>query len=165
MTIIRWIVLIILSLLIAGCGILAEFRHTDPQTLAEPKPPTLHFLRGDIAFPMDTGSYCWTTGEMGICADMIPPIYTADMHVLVIGNTLELLFEEPFPESLTVSLHPGSNVMTRVADIMAEAELDENGRVLVTVPENVDGDYVLMVFATWSVEGDAFYTTPVRFDR
>ena len=50
---------------------------------------------------------------------------------------------------------------------MADAVMDENGRVLVTVPDAVDGNYVLMVSATWGkadgITGDAFYTTPVRF--
>jgi hypothetical protein len=57
--------------------------------------------------------------------------------------------------------------MIQATDLTAEAAMDENGRVLVTVPDDLSGNYVLMVFATWTDEsgqyGDAFYTTPLRF--
>ena len=126
-------------------------------------------LRGDIAVPMDRGSSCWVTGQQGLCVDVFPPTYTPEMHTLVIGNTLELLFEAPFPNTISVALHPGSNLMTRVPDLMAEAVMDENGRVLVTVPDHLNGNYVLTVSATWSEahlpHGDAFYSTPVRFEK
>ena len=50
---------------------------------------------------------------------------------------------------------------------MADAVMDENSRVLVTVPDEVNGKYVLMVSATWGeadgIADDAIYTTPVRF--
>lgn len=132
-------------------------------------PPALHILRGDIAFPMDMGSYCWVAGDNGICVDMLPPMYATEIHVPVIGDTLELLFDEPFPNTVTVALHPGNNMMTQVSNIMAEAILDKNGRILVTVPNDLSGDYVLMVSATWEEanipHGDAFYTTLVHFGQ
>ena len=57
----------------------------------------------------------------------------------------------------------------READLVAEAVLDANGRVLVTVPANLDGNYVLTLFATWSDEraahGDAAYYAPIRFEQ
>lgn len=126
-------------------------------------------LRGDIAFPMDMGSYCWVWGnEEGLCVELFTPSYTPDMHTLVIGTTLELLFDEPFADTVTASLHPGGYLMTDDPDIMAEAVVDDNGRVLVTVPDNLNGDYVLMVFARWAEDefpyGDSLYTAPVRFE-
>lgn len=174
MTITRWITLLTLSMLISGCGVLEDYFFTEnttqppppPPMPVESEPPQLHLMVGHVAMPMDQGSYCWVTGEQGLCVDMIPPVYTEDMHLLVIGNTLELLFDAPFPDTVNVALHPGSNLMTRIADIQAIAEMNENGRVLVTMPERLSGDFVLTVFAIWedgeTPSGDAFYSTPIR---
>jgi hypothetical protein len=124
-------------------------------------------LIGHVAMPMDMGSYCWVTGEHGICIDMFPPSYPEDTHLWVIGNMMELRFDLPLPDTVTATLHPGSDLLAVATDIIAEAEMDENGRVLVTVPENLDGNFVLAIFATWVENdrpyGDASYTTPVRF--
>jgi hypothetical protein len=100
MTRIRSIALLALSLLISGCGVLEHFfiaeREAQP-TQSGSEPPVLYMLRGDIAFPMDMSSYCWASSqEEGICIDVFPSSYTSDMHTLVIGNTLELLFAESF---------------------------------------------------------------------
>ncbi len=167
-----WLILLIISVLVSGCGVFESLIFDDeadsiPMTDIPSEPPILYILRGDVAFPMDMGSYCWTAGDVGLCVDTIPPIYTGEMHTLVIGNTLELMFDAPYPDEVYVALHPGSNMMTRIADIMAEATMGDGGRVLVTVPESVDGHYVLMVTAVWDdnilPHGDAFYATPIRF--
>jgi len=173
MTHFRWPVLflLIVSLLIAGCSVfqgevLAGF-DARPAVAGETRPPELSLLHGDVAFLMDQGSYCWFPANTAMCADYMPPSYAEDMHTLVIGPTLELLFDAPYPDSVSVSLHPGNNLMTRVAEVMAEAAVDEDGRVLVTVPDGLDGDYVLSVFATWPEDhrphGDASYFAPIRF--
>ncbi|MCC6615701.1 MAG: hypothetical protein IT320_19685 [Anaerolineae bacterium] len=175
MTHIRWMAVLIAGLLISGCSVLQSFitsRHDTPTSGADIRPitpPELMLLQGDSAFPMDTGSFCWTMGDNGLCADAVPPRYTEDMHRPVTGTTFELQFDAPSPDTIHASLHPGSNMMTRIAEIAAEVTVDENGRVLVTVPDNVDGNYVLSIFATWSDEstphGDASYFMPVRFER
>ncbi len=178
MNIIRWIALPTLSVFLAGCGMLGNFlmaqldtKPTRTPITVETEPPQLHLLRGDIAFPMNRGSYCWVTDAGGICADVVvfPPSYTAEMHTLVIGNTLELLFEAPFPDTVTATLQPESNLMTGGPDIMAEVTLDENGRVLVTAPDDVNGNYALIISATWTEDdmphGDALYATPIRFGQ
>ena len=168
MNLFRWAILLAISLIVAGCGALNAVFGLSALPTASPlsvnrTPSALYMLRGDIAFPMDRGSYCWIT----LCVDVMPPTYVPEEHTWVIGHTLELLFDAPFPDTVTASLHPGSNLMTRVPDLMADAVMDENGRVLVTVPDAVDGNYVLVMSATWGeadgIAGDVVYTTPVRF--
>lgn len=174
MTKFRWPILFltIVSLLIAGYSVFqgevlagSDIR---PSVAGETRPSELSFLQGDVAFLMDQGSYCWFPASTAMCADYMPPSYAEDMHTLVIGPTLELQFDAPYPNSVSVSLHPGSNLTTRIADIMTDATIDENGRVLVTVPDDLDGDYVLSVFATWPEDqrphGDASYFAPIRFE-
>jgi hypothetical protein len=171
-----WIILLALSMLLAGCEMLGNFlvapRDAEPTSmpvLGEIEPPALYILREQATFPMDRGNYCWTTDAGGVCADVsvFPRDYTADTHTLVIDNTLELLFEAPFPETVTATLYPENNLTPGVPDDMVEAILDENGKILVTFLDGMNGDYALIISATWSEEnmpyGDALYATPIRF--
>lgn len=175
----KFLLTALIGVLASGCSVFNYFMIEQGETVppqpetgvipgTDQAPPELYFMQGDVAFPMDRGSYCWTITEFGICADAMPPSYEPEQHVLVIGPTLELLFEEPLPNTINVNLHPGSNLMTRIADIPAEATMAENGRILVALPEGISGDHVLVVFATWnqtnSVTGDASYTTPIRLE-
>ena len=169
----HFLLLLMVSVFVSACGVFENYLIFDDETDSMPmtdipsEPPFLFLLQGDIAMPMNLGSYCWTAGDVGLCVDAIPPAYTAEMHTLVIGNTLELLFDAPYPDEVFVALHPGSNMMTRIADIMAEATMGDDSRVLVTAPDSVDGNYVLMVTAIWYdntlPSGDAFYSAPIRF--
>jgi hypothetical protein len=212
MTNVRWMItLLILSVLLAGCGMVensptanpdgepthtpipaateppaVEPTHTPIPAATEPpdaeptqapipveeEPPSLYMLRGDVAFPMDRGSYCWSiTDEGGICLDVavFPIFYAEEEYTPVIGNTLELRFDAPFPDTISARLYPDPSLTTGAPDIVVEAVMDDNGRVLVTVPDDVNGHYALLVFATWDGEalphGDASYSTPVRFDQ
>lgn len=177
MTTIRWI-LLTLSVFLSGCGMLGNFVPAHPNT--EPahtpipvgtEPPSVYILHGQETSPMNKGSFCWrTTDENSICANVaaFPPYYTEDMYTLVSGNTIELLFEAPFPDTMTATLYPESNLTTSNSDIMVDATLDENGKVLVTIPDDVNGNYALVISAIWAEEdiphGDALYATPVRFE-
>ena len=173
MTNMRWILLFFVALLLSGCVAFANYILAnqafsgDVAGTMDVEPPTLFMLRGDIAYAMDRNSYCWTTEDGGLCADVAPPIYSAEMHTQVVGHMLELLFDAPAPDRVSARLHPGSNIWTRIADIMVEAALDDDGRVLVTVPDDLEGDFVLIVTAFWGdrqpPHGDALYTAPVRF--
>jgi hypothetical protein len=166
MPIIRWMTM--LMVLVSGCGVLGIMLvpEAPPKTRGD-EPPALYFLQGDVAFPMDRGSSCWGMGQGGLCRDIFLSDYTPEAHTLVIGPTLELRFDAPLPDTLNVALRPGSSLMSRIADSPVEAEMDANGGVLVTIPDNVEGRYILTVFATWTFadgqHGDSFYTAPVRF--
>jgi hypothetical protein len=174
---IRWIILLTLSVFLSGCGMLENFlmAHPDAEPTRTPipvetEPPSLYILHGQVAFPMNRGNSCWWTMDAsGICVNVavFPPYYREDMYTLVMGNTLELLFDAPFPDTVTATLYPANDLMTREPDIMAEVTLGENGQVLVTVPDDVNGNYALIISATWSEEamphGDALYATPIRF--
>ncbi|MBN1679291.1 MAG: hypothetical protein JW966_03310 [Anaerolineae bacterium] len=178
MTKIRWITLLTLSVFLSGCGLLENLpiAHLDAKPTSTPipletEPPSLTILHGQVASPMNRGSFCWGTTEAGsICADVavFPPTYTADMYTPVIGNTVDLFFDAPFPDTVTATLYPENNLTTHVPDSMVEVTLDENGKVLVTVPDGVNGNYALIIFATWTEEdmphGDALYATPICFD-
>jgi hypothetical protein len=133
----------------------------------EIEPPAMDMLQGDTFVAMDQGSYCWSTAASGVCVDKMPPSYAPESHVLLQAGTLELLIGGQLPDTLSVSLYPGSTLEGQES-IAADAEMDENGRVMVTLPDGLSGDYVLAVFATWTEGGpgfgDAFYTIPVRFE-
>lgn len=149
-----------------------EVEPTEVPNQMEEEPPSLYMLDGDIAFPMDRGSYCWSiTDEGGVCVDVFafPIFYPEDEYTPVIGNTLELLFDAPFPDTIRAELYPDPGLKPDASDVTVEAVMDENGRVLVTVPGAVNGHYALLVFATWAEGnlpyGDASYATPVRFGQ
>jgi hypothetical protein len=171
MTITRRTALLVLSLFIFGCGLILILAILGPllQGPAGPELPGVHWLREDIALPMNFGDSCWTNNRERICSDVFRlPRYPAEKHILAIGNTLELFFDEPFPEFVEAELRPAEDLDRK---IVVEAETDNNGRVLVTVPENLSGNYTLLVDARWINKGDsrghgdAWYTTPVRFDQ
>jgi hypothetical protein len=170
MTITRRTALLDLILFIFGCGLVLILALIGPllETTAGPELPSIHWLREDIALPMDFGSSCWTDNAGTICRDAFRlPRYPAEKHTLVIGNMLELFFDEPFPDIVTVELRPISNPETSSDNVEIEFER-ANGRVFVTVPENLSGNYTLLVDARWTGSpnfGDAWYTTPVRFDQ
>lgn len=170
----RFLALVLLSLIISGCGIINNFVGYDSQPVDSPEidsasdePPQLDLLL-DEAITMDTGSYCWTTAEVGICADMMPPIYDTDSHIAITVESLDLQFVSTPPTSISAYLHPGSNLMTRIADIPLEATLNQDGTVSIPLIEQLDGDYVLVVAAYWQGEsptGDAMYTLPIRISN
>ncbi len=199
MTKIRWMITLLpLSILLSGCGMTGNFPDEEPSliptepTAVEPtqvpteteapdlepaaplgeEPPALYVLLGDIASPMERGSYCWSiTDEGGICVDVFafPIFYPEDRYTEVIGNTLELLFDAPFPDTVNASLYPDPGLMPDASIVDVEAVMDENGGVLVTVPGEVNGYYALAIFATWAEGslpyGDASYSAPVRFGQ
>ena len=158
--------LIIISLFLTGCGIveslLAEER---PETAPyADRPPSLTLE--NVSIELDLGTYCWTSTEVGLCVDTIPPAYEADQHVSIADDSLQLSFDGITPSSVSAYVHPGSNLMTRIADIYLEATLDESGIVSIPLMEQLNGDYVLVVSAFWegSPSGDAMYTLPITIE-
>jgi hypothetical protein len=164
--------LFLLSLfIVSGCNLLDYIRISETETTGIPlvnegtAPPNLQLVspNQDIV-TFDLGSYCWTGTDTGICADAMPPEYTEDQHIAVDASLpLELDFADPFPTTASLSLYPGSNLFAQEA-ILLEATLDDSGYVSATIPENLEGQYVLAVFATWN-GGDAFYTLPINIER
>jgi|GEM_PF-4867467 len=167
----RFLTLILLSLLISGCGIINDFvviessdSGSSETEFTSDEPPQLNLLL-DEPVAMDTGTYCWTSAEVGICVDMMPPIYEADNHIAVSGESLTLQFVSTPPTSVSAYVHPGSNLMTRIADIPLEATLNDDGSVSIPLVAQLDGDYVLVVIGLWqgdSPTGDAMYILPIR---
>lgn len=160
------ILIIILSFVLSGCGIveslLAEERpETAPQT---DQPPSLTLE--NVSVEMNLGTYCWTSTDVGLCVDTMPPTYEADAHMSIREDTLSLSFEGVAPVSISAYVHPGSNLMTRIADIQLSATVDENGTVTIPLLEQLNGDYVLVVMAFWqgNPSGDAMYTLPITVE-
>jgi hypothetical protein len=174
MTIKRRTALLVLILFILGCGlvlIVAWLGSWALETQVGPELPGIHWLREDIELPMDVGSSCWTNNAGTICRDAFRvPRYPAEEHILANSNTLELFFDEPIPHIVEVQLRPISNPETSSDNVEIEFER-ANGRVFVTVPENLSGNYTLLVDARWTNKGgnrghgDAWYTIPVRFSQ
>ena len=158
------IFVIILSFVLSGCGIIDTFLVTEHEETAmqTDTPPTLYLG----ATEMNLGTYCWTSTDVGLCVDTIPPAYEADAHMSINQDTLQLSFEGIAPASISAYVHPGSNLMTRIADIQLSATLDENGTVRIPLLEQLNGDYVLVVMAFWegSPSGDAMYTLPITVE-
>ncbi|MEM9953351.1 MAG: hypothetical protein AAF846_17220 [Chloroflexota bacterium] len=130
--------------------------NNDPIAGIEPSQPPALSLEGGIV--MDLGSYCWS----GMCADMMTPIYEESEANSLSDNTLTLTFAQTRPSSITAYVHPGLNLMTRIADIPVDAVLDGDS-VTITLPEDLTGMYVLVVTAIWDGDagGDAFYSLPI----
>ena len=113
-----WMILLALRLLVSSCNVPSavfvsglSVQPTEKPTQVESEPPMLYMLRGDVAYPMDRGSYCWIT----LCVDLMPPICAPEDHTWVIGHTLELLFDTPLPDTVSASLHRGSNLLDSCA--------------------------------------------------
>ena len=160
--IIRSLLLLLSAFIFSGCTLLDYFVIADsetsiPETNLGEAPPNLSWE--DQLF--DLGSYCWTSGNTGMCVDMMAPEYSDDEH-LAVADELELQFAEPFPNSINLTLYPGSNLFAQES-IPVEATMDENGLVSLSIPDNLQGLYVLAVFATWE-GGDAFYTLPISVE-
>jgi hypothetical protein len=177
MTTTRWIALLAMSMLLAGCGTLEDFLmdHLDTEPTHTPlpadrEPPPIHLLHGDEVIPMDKGNYCWYTAEGDICVEVFafPITYPEETHTPITGNTVTLLLEAPLPDSITAALHPAGPPVPNAPDITAVAIQDETGTILVTAPDDVNGSYTLVIFATWDNDttprGEAFYQTPIRFE-
>lgn len=164
------IVLIGLAILMTGCGAVGDFfGHTSADSIAnapdEDEPPTLT-AQAESPMTMDLGSYCWIGAEFGICADVGPPVYEEESHIsFADADTLTLTFADTPPSSIIAYVHPGSNLTTRIADIPLEATLTER-TITVTVPETLEGNYVLVVTAIWEgdIQGDGFYSLPIQLD-
>jgi hypothetical protein len=164
----RSLMLILSAFIFSGCSLLDYVMIADsdtdmPEAESSDAPPALQLTdpNGDMTVDFDLGSYCWTGANVAMCVDMIAPEYSEDEH-LAVGDTLELQFAEPYPNSVSVSLYPGSNLFAQEA-VPLEASMDENGHILVSIPENLQGLYVLAVFGTWD-GGDASYTLPIRLN-
>jgi hypothetical protein len=157
---IRKLLLILSAFLFSGCSLLDYVQIAESETsilesdLGE-APPNLAWE--DNIF--DLGSFCWTGGNVAMCVDKMAPEYTEDQHHDV-PDAMELVFAEPLPNSISVSLYPGSNFFAQET-IPLEASMDANGLILLSLPEDLQGLYILAVFATWE-GGDAFYTLPIR---
>lgn len=167
MNLVRWIAILAMSMIFTGCSVIDYFVITDteitePPMAGEETPPDLHYVIGDSLSPMNRGSYCWTSDTVGMCVDMIPPSYEENQHILFPSHTIELLFFPPVPDTISVSLHPGSNMMTRIADIaLIDIKIDDDGRIFANIPEEIEGHFILSVFATWEDYGDASYHVPI----
>lgn len=156
---IRSLLLVLSAFIFSGCSLFDYFIIADSETsVSEDEtgeaPPNLAWEEHIF----DLGSFCWTGGNVGICVDKIPPEYTEAQH-LAVSDTMVLVFAEPFPNSVSLSLYPGSNLSAQEA-IPLDVRMNENGEILLALPENLQGLYVLAVFATWD-GGDAFYTLPI----
>jgi hypothetical protein len=177
---IRWITVLILSVCLTGCSVLETYGIKPPVSgptstpipvPMEAEPPSLTILHGHEALLVNKGSYCWTVDAnvSGICVDvfLFPPVYASELYIPVIDDPLELVFDAPFPDTVTVTLYPENDQTADVPESKIEAVLDEDGMIRVTVSDDVSGNYTLVVFATWAQDtlpyGDAFYATPVRF--
>jgi hypothetical protein len=167
MTMIRLIVLVVLSTIISACGAIGYFidddlAETGEETFTfEDAPPDLYYVRGDTINLIDRGSYCWTGASTAMCVDMIPPSYEEDQHILLNTDRIELLFFPPVPDSVQISLRAGSD-LTSGAEWLAEAELMTDGSLILTLPDDdLQGRYILFISAIWEKNGDAFYTLPI----
>lgn len=158
------ITLLLLSILISSCAVLNDiFSDSEDSGIVQSDTPPVLELQLDDSIALNQGTYCWAGDEVGLCVDMIPPIYEADNHIAVTGETLALQFANTPPTSLSAYLHPGSNLMTRIADIQLEAVLNDDGSVSIPLMEDFHGDYVLVVIAFWqgTPSGDSMYTLPI----
>lgn len=163
----RIITLVLLSILISGCAILNDiFSDSDDSEIMQSDTPPVLELQLDDPIALNQGTYCWTSDEVGLCVDMIPPIYEADNHIAVRGESLELQFANTAPTNLSAYLHPGNSLMTRIADIQLEAVLNDDGTVSIPLIEQLNGDYVLVVMAFWQgiPSGDSMYTLPITIE-
>jgi len=160
----RWLAIVVLSTVLTGCGLLPR----SSSAFVKELPSALYLVQNDSALPMDRGRYCWITVEDGICTDDLSPYYAIDEHIPVSGQTLDLLVDAPYPDSVDVSLHPGGDMLSEDADISLEATLREGGMIQVTIPEGIEGDFVLVAFPVWEnsriPNGGGVYTFPVRFE-
>ncbi|MGJ3241074.1 MAG: hypothetical protein ACFE0Q_20355 [Anaerolineae bacterium] len=177
MIIIRLITWSLLCIVMTGCATFNYFIMGEPTPTAQPDdaqiafgasdqaPPDLTWVEGDTAF--DLGTYCWTLGDLGVCADMMPAAYEQDEHIRVNEANMTLTFERFPAESISAYVHPGSNLMTRIADIPLDATLAQDGTINVILPDTLEGEHVLVINANWMSNplGDAIYTLPITINR
>lgn len=161
------ILVTLFSFVLSGCGILEGFIVEDrPETAPQADHPPSLILMRDESIEMNLGTYCWTSTDVGLCVDMMPPVYEADSHINVSGDSLNLSFDGVVPSSISAYVHPGNNLMTRIADIQLSATLNADGTVTIPLIEQLNGDYVLVVSAFWqdSPSGDAMYSLPITVE-
>jgi len=115
----RWLAVVLLGTVLTGCRLLLRSN----SIFVEELPSQLYMVQDDNALPVDRGRYCWITVEDGICTDDLSPYYAIDEHIPVGGQTLDLLVDAPYPDSVDVSLHPGSGTLSEDADIPLEVTL------------------------------------------
>lgn len=160
----RWLAVIVLSTVLTGCGVLQR----SSSIFVEELPSALYLVQDDNALPLDRGRYCWITVTDGECTDDLSPYYGSDEHIPVSSQILELLVDAPYPDAVDVSLHPGGDMLSEDADIPMEATLGEGGTILVTIPDGIQGDFVLVAFPVWEniriPNGGGVFTIPVRFE-
>jgi hypothetical protein len=165
--ILRSFFLLLSAFVFSGCSMLDVFTIADTESSITDKglgdePPGLQWINQDMAVNFDLGSFCWSGSEVAMCVDKMAPEYIEEQH-LPVDASMDLLFAAPIPNSASLSLYPGSN-LSASESIPLETTLDEVGNISITLPDNLDGFYVLAVFATWE-GGDAFYTLPIEIVR
>lgn len=122
--------------------------------LSEPPFAVLRTADG-IAVHGGLGTYCWRSGQQGLCVDMIGPITNVDPIRLAVGELYTLDFETVQPTSIEQSW---IDVAGATGQPMGGERAWTDPRMQhLDGPPTTPGRYILSLFTRWDGYGDVSY--------